>query len=251
VRHRNNHRVAFVQDEACSSIRVQLDSMPEEMDAMQRQITRLQVEEQALKKEKTKDTLLSARLDAVQEQLSALQDRLKPLRLRYNAEHARMLEIRRLQTKREKLLQDLEVAKQRGDLARNADLEHGAIPEVNMRLQAIIAQMPENPMLTENIGEAEIAAVVSRWTGIPVENLQKTEAAKLLSLKEELHKRVVGQDEAVAAVANAVIRSRAGLAASERGSSFLFLGPTGVFPWHHSVAFRYGNVVLPKKLMES
>lgn len=216
-----------MQDEACSSIRVQLDSMPEEMDAMQRQITRLQVEEQALKKEKKKDKFLSARLDAVQEELSALQDRLQPLRIRYNTEHARMLELRSLQSKREKLRQDAELAKQRGDLARIADLVHGAIPEVDSRLKEIRASMPENPMLSENIGVEEIAAVVSRWTGIPVDKLQKTEAAKLLGLEQELHKRVVGQDTAVAGVANAVIRSRAGLAASERGSSFLFLGPTG------------------------
>lgn len=222
-----SHRQGFhVQDEACSSIRVQLDSMPEEMDAMQRQITRLQVEEQALKKEK-QDTQLVARLDSVQEQLASLQDRLHPLRLRYNAEHARMLEVRNLQSKREALRQDAELAKQRGDLARTADLIHGAIPEVDSRLREIRAAMPANPMLTENIGVEEIAAVVSRWTGIPVDKLQRTEAAKLLSLKGELHKRVVGQDTAVAAVADAVIRSRAGLAASERGSSFLFLGPTG------------------------
>lgn len=216
-----------MQDEACSSVRVQLDSMPEEMDAMQRRITRLQVEEKALKKEKVKDTELSARLGAVQEELSGLQEKLKPLRLRYNAEHARMMELRDLQNKREKLRQDVEVARQRSDLARIADLVHGAIPEVDARLQQLIAAMPTNPMLTENIGVEEIATVVSRWTGIPVDKLQKTEAAKLLNLHEELHKRVVGQSSAVSAVANAVIRSRAGLAASERGSSFLFLGPTG------------------------
>ena len=218
-----------MQDEACSSIRVQLDSMPEEMDAMQRQITRLQVEEQALKKERQKDPQLAARLGEVQAALSALQDRLQPLRVRYNAEHARMLDLRSLQSKREKLRQDAELAKQRGDLARTADLVHGAIPEVDARLRELRAAMPDNPMLTENIGVEEIAAVVSRWTGIPVDKLQKTEATKLLGLKDELHKRVVGQDAAVAAVANAVIRSRAGLAASERGSSFLFLGPTGAF----------------------
>lgn len=194
---------------------------------MQRQITRLQVEEQALKKEKKKDAQISSRLDTVQEELSALQDRLQPLRLRYNTEHSRMLELRGLQSKREKLRQDVEVAKQRGNLARIADLVHGAIPEVDTRLREIRASMPENPMLTENIGVGEIAAVVSRWTGIPVDKLQKSEATKLLNLEEELHRRVVRQNTAVSAVANAVVRSRAGLAASERGSSFLFLGPTG------------------------
>jgi ATP-dependent Clp protease ATP-binding subunit ClpB len=214
-------------DEACSSIRVQLDSMPEDVDVMQRQIVRLQVEEQALKKEKG-DTMMKKRLKEVQEELSALQDQLKPLQMRYKKEHERLLEIRDLQTKREKLRQDAEIARQRNDLARIADIVHGAIPEVDARLRVLREQMPENPMLTEKIGVEEIAAVVSRWTGIPVNKLKETEVEKLINLKDELHKRLVGQDAAVAAVADAVLRSRAGLSATERGSSFLFLGPTGV-----------------------
>lgn len=220
-------------DEAASSIRVQLDSMPEEMDIMQRQMTRLQVEETALKKEK-KDAALQSRLSDVRTELASLRDRLAPLQLRYQKEHARMVELRELQAKREKLREDAQVARQRGDLARTADLIHGAIPEVDARLREIKA-MPENeePMLTERIGVEEIAAVVSRWTGVPVSRLHQSEVEKLMGLREELHKRVVGQDTAVAAVANAIIRSRAGLAASERGSSFLFLGPTGALALFH------------------
>lgn len=132
-----------------------------------------------------------------------------------------------LQAKREKLERDAEIARNRSDLARTADLIHGAIPEVDARLRALQARLPENPMLTENIGVEEIAAVVARWTGIPVSALQRTETQKLLGLQAQLHERVVGQDAAVAAVAEAVVRGRAGLAATERGSSFLFLGPTG------------------------
>lgn len=219
-------------DEAASSIRVQLDSMPEEMDIMKRQFTRLQVEEAALRKEK-QDAALQTRLSEVQEELATLRDRLAPLQLRYQKEHARMVELRELQAKREKLREDAQVARQRGDLARTADLIHGAIPEVDARLREIKA-VPESeePMLSERIGVEEIAAVVARWTGIPVSRLQQSEVHKLLGLKEELHRRIVGQDVAVEAVTNAIIRSRAGLAASERGSSFLFLGPTGVnFCW--------------------
>lgn len=214
-------------DEAASSVRVQLDSMPEEMDIMQRQLTRLQVEETALKKEQ-KDAAVRTRLEEVQGELAALRDQLAPLQLRYQKEHAHMVELRELQTKREKLREDAQMARQRGDLARTADLIHGAIPEVDERLREIKAMREsEVPMLTERIGVEDIASVVARWTGIPVSRLQKSEVDKLLGLEEELHKRVVGQDAAVAAVASAIMRSRAGLSATERGSSFLFLGPTG------------------------
>lgn len=133
-----------------------------------------------------------------------------------------------MQAKREKLKEDAQVARQRNDLARTADIVHGAIPEVDAALKHLRESMPEDPMLSEKIGTEEIATVVSRWTGIPVSRLQKTEVEKLVNLKDELHKRVVGQEGAVAAVADAVLRSRAGLSATERGSSFLFLGPTGV-----------------------
>ena len=132
-----------------------------------------------------------------------------------------------MQAQREQLRENVAYARQRNDLAREADLVHGAIPEVDAKLKQLRADMPENPMLSEKIGTEEIAAVVSRWTGIPVSRLRKTEVEKLVNLQDELHKRVVGQDGAVAAVADAVLRSRAGISATERGSSFLFLGPTG------------------------
>jgi ATP-dependent Clp protease ATP-binding subunit ClpB len=216
-------------DEACSSIRVQLDSVPEEVDRMQRSLQRLQVEEQALKREKGYAEG-KKRLEEVDGEIAALEDQLLPLQLRYKKEHERMVELRELQAKRERLREDAQTARHRNDLARTADLVHGAIPEVDARIKQLREAMPEDPMLTEKIGVEEIATVVSRWTSIPVSRLQKSEVEKLVGLKEELHKRVVGQESAVEAVADAVLRSRAGIAATERGSSFLFLGPTGASP---------------------
>lgn len=148
--------------------------------------------------------------------------------MQYSSEKGRLDRIRELQQKREELLTSIEIAEHRGDLARIADIKYGALQDVDETLKNMRQNAPENPMLTENVGPDEIAVVVARWTGVPVSKLKESERNKLLSLEEELHKRVVGQDEAVAAVSDAVLRSRAGLASRERGSSFLFLGPTGV-----------------------
>ncbi|KAL6756651.1 P-loop containing nucleoside triphosphate hydrolase protein [Haematococcus lacustris] len=215
-----------LMDEACSTVRVQLDSKPEALDTLERTRTRLQVEEAALKKEK--DDLSVARLSQVGMELAALQEQLRPLQLRYEAERSRLEEMRRLQEKREQIQVNIGLAEARNDLARIADLKYGALPDVDARLKALRSQAPSDAMLTEAVGPEEIAAVVARWTGIPVSRLQQTEREKLLQLRSELHKRVVGQEDAVAAVADAVLRSRAGLASRSRGSSFLFLGPTGV-----------------------
>lgn len=215
-------------DEACSNVRVQLDSKPENIDHMERQKLRLQVEEQALSKEK--DPISKARLEEVRRELAALQEALAPLQMTYQQEKERLDKIRHLQEKREELLVNMSLAEQRGDLARIADLKYGAIPEIEAALASLRAAVPSSSaqLLVEEVGPEEVAAVVSRWTGIPVSKLQQTERDKLLCLREQLHRRVVGQEAAVAAVADAVLRSRAGLAARNRGSSFLFLGPTGV-----------------------
>ncbi|MEW5297915.1 MAG: hypothetical protein WDW36_001093 [Sanguina aurantia] len=213
-------------DEACSSVRVMLDSKPEEIDGMERQLVRLKVEETALSKEK--DKLSAARLEEVRREVGALNDELRPLQVRYSQERERLEEMRRLQAKRDQTLINISTAETRGDLARIADLKYGALPEYDNRLKTLRASAPADAMLTEEVGPEEIAAVVSRWTHIPVQRLQQTERQKLLHLGQELHRRVVGQDAAVTAVADAVLRSRAGLASRGRGSSFLFLGPTGV-----------------------
>ncbi|KXZ42746.1 hypothetical protein GPECTOR_120g413 [Gonium pectorale] len=213
-------------DEACANLRVQLDSKPEALDGLERQRTRLQVEAAALAKEK--DALSRQRAAEVARELAALEEQLRPLLLRYQQERGRLEELRRLAHKRDEILVNIQLAEQHNNLARIADLRYGALPDVEERLKSLRAAAPADAMLSEEVGPEEIAVVVSRWTGIPVSRLQQSERDKLLALRQELQRRVVGQDEAVAAVADAVLRSRAGLAARNRGSSFLFLGPTGV-----------------------
>lgn len=159
-----------------------------------------------------------------------MRDKLQPLLMKYRKEKERIDEIRRLKQKREELLIALQEAERRYDLARAADLRYGAIQEV----EAAIAQLEgdtdqENLILTETVGPDHIAEVVSRWTGIPVTRLGQNEKHRLIGLAERLHQRVVGQDQAVGAVAEAVLRSRAGLGRPQQPTgSFLFLGPTGV-----------------------
>ncbi|EFJ47196.1 hypothetical protein VOLCADRAFT_61636 [Volvox carteri f. nagariensis] len=213
-------------DEACANMRVQLDSKPEQLDALERQRIRLQVEAAALAKEK--DELSKVRAAEVAKELAALEDKLRPLLLRYQQERSRLEELRRLVQKRDEILVNIQLAEQHNNLARIADLRYGALPEVEERIKALRVAQPADAMLSEEVGPEEIATVVSRWTGIPVSRLKQSEREKLLELRSELQKRVVGQDDAVAAVADAVLRSRAGLASRNRGSSFLFLGPTGV-----------------------
>ncbi|KAK9793452.1 hypothetical protein WJX73_009135 [Symbiochloris irregularis] len=213
-------------DEACSNMRVQLESMPEEMDLMQRQQYRLRVEEAALSKEKDKAS--KGRLEEVRQELGTLADRLQPLQMRYSQEKQRLDALRDLQKKKENMLIKLEQAELRNDLAMAADIKYGGLHDVEEAIKTKRAQAPEQAMLSEEVGPDDIATVVARWTGIPVSRLQQAERARLLRLKADLHQRVIGQDAAVASVADAVLRSRAGLASTERGSSFLFLGPTGV-----------------------
>ncbi|PKU80006.1 chaperone protein ClpB1 [Dendrobium catenatum] len=215
-------------DEACANVRVQLDSQPEEIDNLERRRIQLEVEMHALEKEKDKAS--KSRLAEVKKELDDLRDKLQPLVMRYRKEKERIDEIRRLKQKREELLFALQEAERRMDLARAADLRYGALQEID----AAIAQLEgeaggENLMLTENVGPDQIAEVVSRWTGIPVTRLGQNEKERLIGLAERLHKRVVGQDQAVDAVAEAVLRSRAGLGRPQQPTgSFLFLGPTGV-----------------------
>ncbi|KAL0921033.1 hypothetical protein M5K25_008061 [Dendrobium thyrsiflorum] len=215
-------------DEACANVRVQLDSQPEEIDNLERRRIQLEVEMHALEKEKDKAS--KSRLTEVKKELDDLRDKLQPLVMRYRKEKERIDEIRRLKQKREELLFALQEAERRMDLARAADLRYGALQEID----AAIAQLEgeaggENLMLTENVGPDQIAEVVSRWTGIPVTRLGQNDKERLIGLAERLHKRVVGQDQAVDAVAEAVLRSRAGLGRPQQPTgSFLFLGPTGV-----------------------
>lgn len=215
-------------DEACANVRVQLDSQPEEIDNLERKRMQLEIELHALEKEKDKAS--KARLVEVRKELDDLRDKLQPLMMRYKKEKERIDEIRRLKQKREELLFALQEAERRYDLARAADLRYGAIQEVEAAIGQLEGnQSDENLMLTETVGPDQIAEVVSRWTGIPVTRLGQNEKERLIGLAARLHNRVVGQDEAVNAVAESVLRSRAGLGRPQQPTgSFLFLGPTGV-----------------------
>ncbi|KAJ0971439.1 hypothetical protein J5N97_019398 [Dioscorea zingiberensis] len=214
-------------DEACANVRVQLDSQPEEIDNLERKRIQLEVELHALEKEKDKAS--KARLVEVRKELDDLRDKLQPLKMKYTKEKERIDEIRRLKQKREELLFTLQEAERRMDLARVADLRYGALQEIDTAIANLEGETGENLMLTETVGPDQIAEVVSRWTGIPVTRLGQNEKERLIGLAERLHKRVVGQNQAVDAVAEAVLRSRAGLGRPQQPTgSFLFLGPTGV-----------------------
>lgn len=214
-------------DEACANVRVQLDSQPEEIDNLERKRIQLEVEHHALEKEKDKAS--KARLVEVRKELDDLRDKLQPLIMRYRKEKERIDELRLLKQKRDELLYALQEAERRYDLARAADLRYGAIQEVETAIAKLESSGNENGMLTETVGPDQIAEVVSRWTGIPVTRLGQNEKERLIGLADRLHRRVVGQDQAVAAVAEAVLRSRAGLGRPQQPTgSFLFLGPTGV-----------------------
>jgi ATP-dependent Clp protease ATP-binding subunit ClpB len=214
-------------DEACANVRVQLDSQPEEIDNLERKRIQLEVELHALEKEKDKAS--KARLVEVRKELDDLRDKLQPLMMRYRKEKGRVDELRRLKQRRDELTYALQEAERRYDLARAADLRYGAIQEVETAIANLEAGASEHAMLTEAVGPDQIAEVVSRWTGIPVTRLGQNEKERLIGLADRLHQRVVGQNQAVTAVGEAVLRSRAGLGRPQQPTgSFLFLGPTGV-----------------------
>ncbi|XP_058727569.1 chaperone protein ClpB1-like [Vicia villosa] len=218
-------------DEACANVRVQLDSQPEQIDILERKRMQLEVELHALEKENDKAS--KARHADVREELDDIRDKLQPMIMKYTKEKERIDEIRRLKQKREKLILSLEEAERRYDLARAADLRYGAIDEVDNAIKKLEGSSDGNAdeslMLTETVGPDQIAEIVSRWTGIPVTRLGQNEKERLVGLGDRLHNRVVGQDQAVNAVADAVLKSRAGLGRPQQPTgSFLFLGPTGV-----------------------
>ncbi|CAM8900503.1 unnamed protein product [Rhodiola kirilowii] len=164
----------------------------------------------------------------VKQELDDLRDKLQSLTMKYRKEKQRIDEIRRLKQKREKLLFDIQEADRRSDLARVADMKYGSLPEIDATIAKLEGVSEENMMLTERVGPDQIAEVVSRWTGIPVTRLGEYDKEGLVGLGDRLHKRVVGQDQAVEAVAEVVLRSRAGLGRQQQPTVFLFLCPTGV-----------------------
>ncbi|WP_346829003.1 ATP-dependent chaperone ClpB [Pseudomonas abietaniphila] len=215
-------------DEAASRIRMEIDSKPEVLDRLERRLIQLKVESQALKKED--DEAAIKRLEKLQEEIERLEREYADLEEIWTSEKAEVTGSAQIQQKIEQSRQELEAARRRGDLNRMAELQYGVIPDLERSLQMVDQHgKPENQLLRSKVTEEEIAEVVSKWTGIPVSKMLEGERDKLLKMESLLHQRVIGQNEAVVAVANAVRRSRAGLSDPNRPSgSFMFLGPTGV-----------------------
>jgi ATP-dependent Clp protease ATP-binding subunit ClpB len=218
-------------DEACANTRVQLDSRPEKIDFLERRQRQLEIESKALERDK-KDPHASERLKAVKNELERIRDELQPLIARYEAERGLVNQLSELQGRLEEKRVKLERAERNMDMEQAADLRYNAIPEIQELIRSTKEKMEaekKTHMLQNTVAEQDIAQVVARWTGIPITKLSQTEQSRLLNLSEVLHKRVKGQDEAVDAVAEAILRSRAGLSNRNRPTgSFLFIGPTGV-----------------------
>ncbi len=220
-------------DEACALIKTEMQSMPLEMDEIARKIMQLEIEENALKKET--DTLSKSHLDDIRAELSELRAEYAEMQAKWTNEKDSIGKVQRLREELETANAQLERAQREYDLERASKLQYGKIPELKKQLAELEQQSgagsekKENSLLRDRVTEEEIARIVARWTGIPVAKLVEGEREKLLRLDETLHERVIGQDEAVSAVANAILRSRAGIADPNRPiGSFLFLGPTGV-----------------------
>ena len=217
-------------DEACAQIRTEMDSSPEEMDAISRYIIQLEIEEAALKKEE--DELSRGRLQELQKELAEQRDKFNVLKAQWDNEKNAILRVQQLRERIEELNRQIEAAEQEYDLNKAAELKYGRLPEAQkaLEIEEQKAQVTkENNLLRDRVTEEEIAKIVERWTGIPVSRLVQGEREKLLHLDETLHQRVIGQDEAVQAVTEAIQRSRAGIQDPNRPiGSFLFLGPTGV-----------------------
>jgi ATP-dependent Clp protease ATP-binding subunit ClpB len=218
-------------DEACAVIRTEIDSMPQELDAITRRVMRLEIEEAALKHEN--DPASKERLNALRKELADLRAEADAMTAQWEAERQAIRKLQALREELEQVRREIEEAERTYNLNRAAELRHGRLPELERRLAAEEERLNERQgparLLREEVTEEEIAAVVARWTGIPVSRLMEGEREKLLHLDDILHERVIGQDEAVRLVADAVIRARAGIKDPRRPiGSFMFLGPTGV-----------------------
>ncbi|MFU8858741.1 MAG: ATP-dependent chaperone ClpB, partial [Deferrisomatales bacterium] len=218
-------------DEACAMIRTEIDSLPAELDEASRRVMRLEIEEAALRKEKDKAS--QERLEELRRELADLRARADAMRAQWENEKGAIKGVQALREEIERLRHEVELAERSYDLERAAELRHGKLPELERELHRkeadLQAKQGGRKLLREEVTEDEIAEIISRWTGIPVTRLMEGEREKLLRLDEVLHRRVVGQDEAVGLVADAVIRARAGIKDPRRPiGSFIFLGPTGV-----------------------
>ena len=218
-------------DEACAMIRTEIDSMPTELDELTRKVMQLEIEEAALKKEN--DEQSQKRLQALQEELANIRESANNMRSRWELEKSGLQQVQEKREALEKLKREIEEAENNYDLNKAAELKYGRLPQLEKELKEledkVENQKDEGKLLREEVTEEEISAIVSRWTGVPVTRLVEGEREKLLRLEDVLHKRVVGQDEAVQLVADAVIRARAGIKDPNKPiGSFIFMGPTGV-----------------------
>ena len=215
-------------DEACAMIRTEMDSMPTELDDIRRSIMQLEIEEAALKKET--DPLSMERLNAIRKELSEMREQFNEMKARWENEKNDIGKVQKLREELEQVNAQIERAERQYDLTKAAELKYGRLPKLKEELAAAEQLSPAGTtLLRDKVTEEEISRIVSRWTGIPVSKLMEGEREKLLRLPDELHKRVIGQDEAVQSVSEAILRSRAGVADENRPiDSFLFVGPTGV-----------------------
>ena len=217
-------------DEACAMIKTEMDSMPSEMDDLAHRITQLQIEQVSLKKET--DALSQSRLRDLEKELAELQDKFRSMKAKWENEKNAIGKVQTLREQIEQTNAAIEKAQREYDLNKAAELKYGRLPELQKQLEAeekLANEKKEDSLLRDRVTDEEIARIVARWTGIPVEKLVEGEREKLLHLDDVLHQRVIGQDEAVTKVSEAILRSRAGIANPNRPiGSFLFLGPTGV-----------------------
>ena len=216
-------------DEACALIKTELDSMPTELDELNRRIMQLQIEETALKKED--DHLSQERLENLQKELSELREKFSGQKAQWDNEKHAVEKVSQLREELESLRNEIKIAQQNYDLEKAAELQYGKLPQLEKQLEQEeeLIKNKDMSLVHESVTEEEIARIISRWTGIPVAKLNESERNKTLHLAEELHKRVIGQDEGVTQVSEAIIRSKAGIKDPDKPiGSFLFLGPTGV-----------------------
>ena len=218
-------------DEAASKLRIELTSMPQEIDELTRRMTQLQIEKQALSREN--NPLSKQRLGEIESEISELQEKISTLRTQWENEKGVITQINELKKRLEETREAANAAERQGDLNKAAELRYGTLPQINQQLEELSARLAEmqksGALLREEVTDEDIAEIVSKWTGVPVTRMMESEIQKLVKMEDNLKQRVIGQEEAITAVANAVRRSRAGLKDPNRPiGSFIFMGPTGV-----------------------
>ena len=216
-------------DEACAMIKTELDSMPTELDELRRKVMQMEIEEAALKKET--DNLSKERLEELQKELAELRDAFNNKKAQWENEKNSVNKLQELREQVEQVKKEIQIAQSKYDLEKMAELQYGRLPQLQKQLESEEANVKNKDLslVRESVTDEEIAKIISRWTGIPVAKLTETERNKTLHLDEQLHKRVIGQDEAVTKITESIIRSKAGIKDPGKPiGSFLFLGPTGV-----------------------